>query len=141
MKLKKCSFCPYVGVMYKSKPLCCKNCAMRLKAQQSVEQPAATTKKHIAPFSKKMLAMLAIYRQRRDAFIIAHPICQARAKCAGSRSTEVHHKKGRVGELLIDETFFLATCHACHVFINENNEQAFALGLSESRLAKTEQHD
>lgn len=63
-----------------------------------------------------------------------HPICQARIKCSGALTTEIHHKRGRGKAYMLDTTTYLACCHACHQFINENNEHAFALGFSESRL-------
>lgn len=64
-----------------------------------------------------------------------HPICQARIKCSGALTTEIHHKRGRGKAYMLDTTTYLACCSACHTWINEHNEQAFALGFSESRLS------
>ena len=74
------------------------------------------------------------YSLIRKAFLIKHTKCQAGLPGCSISSTEVHHKKGRIGSLLIDTNFFLAVCRNCHDYIENNPSEAKDLGLSESRL-------
>ena len=46
-----------------------------------------------------------------------------------SMATEVHHTRGRVGKLLLDETFWLPVCSGCHDWIHKNIELARERGL------------
>ena len=50
------------------------------------------------------------------------------------QATEVHHKKGREGVLLIDQSKWLPVCRFCHDFITENSRWAISKGFSISRL-------
>ena len=87
------------------------------------------------PGIKKMSAKRAkqntIYLQKRNAFLKLYPICQC---CNIKQSTEIHHKKGRLGELLMDETQFFAICRDCHQWAETHPEWAKKHGFSESRL-------
>lgn len=74
------------------------------------------------------------YLKIRKDYLEFFDTCQARIKCLGAKSTEVHHKAGRVGELLTDEFNFIAICHDCHVWAELNPEQAKALNISSNRL-------
>lgn len=51
-----------------------------------------------------------------------NPLCQAKiySGCT-NMSTECHHIKGRDGDLINDETNFLAVCHNCHHYIHNVN--------------------
>lgn len=66
--------------------------------------------------------------------------CKARIPgiCMGTRvqgiELDIHHKKGKIGDLLIDTRHFLPVCRACHEFIETNPEIAKDLGFSEDRL-------
>lgn len=64
-----------------------------------------------------------------------HPICQARIKCSGALTKEVHHKRGRGKAYMLDSTTYLACCSDCHEWINSHNEHATALGFCQSRLS------
>jgi len=54
----------------------------------------------------------------------------------GLPATEVHHKKGRIGKLLLDIRFWLPVTPDCHKKIELNPEWAKEKGYSLSRLAK-----
>lgn len=45
------------------------------------------------------------------------------------RAREVHHYRGRIGRLLCDVRFFIATCRACREWPHENTVEARALEL------------
>lgn len=48
----------------------------------------------------------------------------------GRMATEVHHKAGRIGVLLLDETKWCALCHDCHVHVTEHPAEAYEQGFS-----------
>jgi hypothetical protein len=73
---------------------------------------------------------MKIYRKERRRFITLHPKC---AVCGGE-SNQIHHKQGRIGDLLLDQTKWLAVCLPCHDRITEDSAWAIENGYSESRL-------
>lgn len=77
------------------------------------------------------------YGKKRTAFLIVHPICQARLVGCTGNATDIHHKAGR-GENHLKISTWLAACRNCHAWIETNPAEAKELGFSESRL-KTEE--
>ena len=144
MKLKICSICNKETYLWKSKPASCKECWLKIKAQEQSSEPKSykTAKKkesrsyRIKSVSDKKLVELKEYRKKRDAFMKANKICQF-PNCK-ELSTDLHHSKGRVGALLTDERYFKALCRAHHSLIEEKPQLAKELGLSFSRLDKEE---
>lgn len=100
--------------------------------KQRKKSPLLPPKKQIAKFSKKQLSNLREYRKVRDAYMKENPICQY-PKCE-SKSSDLHHSKGRIGSLLTEVKYFKALCRAHHQHIEENPALAYKLGLSYSRL-------
>ena len=93
--------------------------------------------KQRAPINKigaKRKKEMSIYDKRRLAFLALHKWCQSSLPGCTKMATEVHHKKGRVGDNYLDMATWLATCNSCHRWIEEHPEKAKELGLSESRL-------
>lgn len=74
------------------------------------------------------------YERVKKEFLRKHKCCEA---CGDAPSTEVHHKRGRVGKLLTDVRFFLAVCRPCHFHIESDPVFSKQMGYSESRLKKT----
>lgn len=144
MKLKTCSICNKETVLWKANPKACKDCWLKIKAQESVSQdePHKTSKKkesrsyRIKSVSDKKLVELKEYRKVRDAFMKANKVCQF-PECR-ELATDLHHAKGRVGALLTDERYFKALCRSHHRWIEENPTDAKSMGLSASRLDKEE---
>ena len=54
----------------------------------------------------------------------------------GEKTTEIHHKKGRVGSLFLDVRYWLAVSREGHKKIEENPVWAKKEGYSLSRLSK-----
>lgn len=54
----------------------------------------------------------------------------------GGPTTDVHHKKGRIGSLLLDTNYWLAVSREGHKQIEENPVWAKEMGYSLSRLEK-----
>lgn len=56
------------------------------------------------------------YTKKRKVFLAKHPTC---AVFPNLKSVEVHHKKGRAGDLLLDETYWLAVSEEGHRKIHD----------------------
>lgn len=124
MKTKLCCACEKPSVIWKNDGgnLYCKSCWYS-------KNPVKISKK-----SNKQKVMEQSYSLVRKAFLLKNLKCQADLPGCTNQSTEVHHKKGRIGNLLIDTKFFLAVCRNCHEIIENQPNLAKDLGLSESRL-------
>lgn len=53
-------------------------------------------------------------------------------------TTDIHHKKGRVGSLFLDTKYWVALSREGHKFVEENPEWAKENGFSVSRLSNEE---
>lgn len=123
-KLKECAHCKTLKVIWKSegKLKYCKDCWHQIK-------PPAKIRK----VSGRMREVLDEYSKKRLGFLIIHSKCQAKLQHCTGQSTQVHHKKGR-GEHHNDMSTWLAVCHNCHVWIENNPEEAKELGFSLPRI-------
>lgn len=88
--------------------------------------------KTIKPRSTKRAKHERVYLAKRIEFL--HRPENMVCPVTGQRATEVHHKKGRVGNLLLDENYWLGVSHEGHKYIEEHPEEAKARGWSVSRL-------
>lgn len=91
----------------------------------------AYEKSKIAPRSKKRIAQEKIYTQLRKAFLNKNNVCPI----TGEKTTDIHHMKGRIGDLLIDTKYWLAVSREAHILIEQNPEWAKEQGYSLSRLS------
>lgn len=80
--------------------------------------------------SARMAALLRIYAKKRQTFLEANPCC---LRCGGT-ATEVHHAKGRVGDLLLNEEHWRPACSDCHRYITEHPAEAIERGWSLPRV-------
>lgn len=71
------------------------------------------------------------YLKLRKEYLKNNKICEI---CKIAVATDMHHKKGRIGDNLFKD--FLAVCRNCHTFVEENPKIAKELGYSDSRLKK-----
>lgn len=108
----------------------CKKCATT-----GVDIKPTYKAKPIAPRSQKRAIQEREYSAKRKIFLNDNPMCQAHIQgiCTNT-STECHHKKGRLGSDLTDETLFLALCHACHEYIERERTWAIEMGFSVKRI-------
>lgn len=140
MKLKTCSICDKQTYLWKSNPPSCKDCWLKIKAQDQSSEPKSykVPKKkesrsyRIKSVSDKKLTELKEYRVVRDRYLAEHKVCE-HPDCKNP-SEDLHHAKGRVGSLLTDVRYFKALCRRCHRWVEENPEQSKEIGLSLSRL-------
>lgn len=75
-----------------------------------------------------------IYSLKRLVYLTEHPMCEPHLSGCTQTSTEIHHKRGKIGADLIDETMFLAVCRNCHDFIENNRSWAIEQGFSIKRI-------
>jgi len=124
-KLKMCVGCSQLKHIWKShgKDKYCQSC------WYSIEKP-----KSISPVSAKRRGEMDTYSKLREAFLVVKIHCEARINNCTQKSTDVHHKAGRVGDNYLKISTWLAVCRSCHRWIEENAEAAKDLGFSESRL-------
>ncbi len=130
-KLKKCAGCNQDKIIWKSegREKYCKDCWYS-------KNPSKTPKQRtpIKKISDKRKKEMPIYDKRRLAFLSLHKFCQANLPECTKLATEVHHKKGRVGDDYLNVSTWLAACSSCHKWIEMHPIEAKELGLSESRL-------
>jgi hypothetical protein len=142
MKLKECSECKEMTYLWKANPKLCKKCWLKIshskpvkyKSDTSVQKTTKSPAYRIKSVSDKKLVELKEYRLVRDGYLATHKVCE-HPECK-NLSEDLHHAKGRVGSLLTDVRYFKALCRRCHRWVEDNPEQAKALGLSLSRLEK-----
>ena len=83
--------------------------------------------------SPKRAALLRIYSKRRAVFLETHPRCSFPSGCAWP-ATEIHHRRGRVGALLLDEAHWSGLCNDHHRWTTEHPAIAYEMGISERRV-------
>jgi hypothetical protein len=86
--------------------------------------------------SPKRARQLRVYRPARDAYLTEHHRCQFPGGCI-EPSTDLHHKAGRRGEMLLDQTRWAALCRAHHSWVTEHPAAAVEMGISELRNGVT----
>lgn len=131
-KKKLCSGCGEMTFIWKnvSGNKLCKQCATT-----GVAIKPTIKAKPIPPRSQKRSKEERLYAAKRIIFIQEHPMCEVHISgICTEYATEVHHKKGRIGEDLLDETHWLALCHMCHDYIENNREFAMEKGFSIKRI-------
>lgn len=71
-----------------------------------------------------MAAKVRLLRKRYDTFLSTREWCE---RC-GSPATCVHHRRGRVGSLLLDERWWAASCAGCNDFAETRTGVALSEG-------------
>lgn len=133
-KQKKCDGCNEITSIWKKegKQRFCKSCwSKQFKGLSSTKKP--TAKKLLSPRSSKQVKLDALYSILREQFLKRKPYCEAHLPGCAVNATDVHHKKGRTGNLLLDDTEFLAVCRTCHGWIETHPKEAKLLDFSKSR--------
>lgn len=122
---------PGCGKLFKRFNTITKYCSN--KCQGEVEgRKQAKTKTKIKPLSDKRKVEEAKYQLQRILFLKK----PENSKCpiTGTKTTDVHHKKGRICNLLLDETYWIALSREGHKYVEEHPEWAKENGFSLSRL-------
>lgn len=102
---------------------------------RSSEKPKRTK---IRSVSKKRANRLREYKLVRKEFMLDHGAVFAEIpgwwmgtceSCGERKNLEVHHVRGRAGNLLTNREHFLALCPACHKWVHDNPDAARRRGL------------
>lgn len=133
----KCSDCPRVTRLIAGRCQTCywKNRTILKQSDREVKVACSVKNKNyrIAKLSSKRKAQNVLYLKKRRIFMEQNTTCQAQLPGCTYHATQLHHKKGRIGDLLTDERYFLAVCHRCHQRIELNSEEARKKGFSLER--------
>ena len=136
VKLKPCDGCGDDKMIWKNHQgnRYCKFCWLRKQTVTGERNKPTNQRKPIAHRSPKRAKQEREYSKVRRTFLLSSPVCTAQLpNICTHHSTDVHHKKGRIGELLTDVTFFLSVCRQCHDWIEMHPIEAKELGFSISR--------
>lgn len=132
--MKFCDGCGESKVIWKNSggKKYCQRCwsanSVKTKPKPTVRQ------KKLSPRSPKRNLQEAEYSVKRKQFLNNNPMCQVHlSNICTQYANQVHHKKGRIGDLLNDDTFWLAICGACHSWVELNPIEAKELNLSVNR--------
>ena len=107
--------------LYREKGLC-PSC---LKLWRKTNKP-----KPILKVSKKRQLDNKTYKALRAKFLKENPICPI----LFTPTTDIHHKKGRIGSLFLDVKYWVALSRKGHKFVEEHPEWAKFHGYSLNRL-------
>lgn len=91
--------------------------------------------KQIKKVSDKRASQNRQYLKLRKEYLKANPLCAAMEVECTRKATTIHHRKGRIGNLLTDTKYFLPVCMNCHNKIEVNPVWAKSKGYSLSRLS------
>lgn len=70
------------------------------------------------------------YKIVREDYLFHNLRCE---RCIKSFASDIHHKKGRIGDNLFDHTTFMAVCRPCHAYIEAHPAEAKAKGWMRPR--------
>lgn len=134
-KLKICDNCKKPSIIWKSSGTggkrYCKQCSSNTGVAKPSNTKPTARKSTIPPRSQKRSKEERLYQAKRIIFFQEHPMCEAHLPGICTKySTDIHHKAGRIGELLLDETKWLSVCRACHEFIETHPAEAQEKGFS-----------
>ena len=127
-KPKKCAHC---GKLFTPKYLTTeKYCSFDCSKANAVN--TKKPQKPINKLSKKRQVEELRYKVLRIEFLgkKENQICPITKK----KTTDIHHKKGRIGSLLLDTRYWVALSREGHKYVEENPEWAKENGYSLSRL-------
>lgn len=134
-KEKKCAGC--LKLTYLWSHGFCKSCWFKQNP------PKKLAKTPIKKQSESLSQAKKRYKKAREEFLSTHPCCEVKIPgCLipndgyNNEGIQVHHKKGRIGDLLWDKRYFLAVCANCHRFIEDHPFVAISNGWSLSRFSE-----
>ena len=127
--MKNCVICGKEFTPYYSRiqNTCSPKCEITKQGQKNV----AKNKRKGDNKANKRKQEEAIYKVKRKRYLEENRICEACLK----QATEIHHKKGRLGTMIYNELYFMAVCRTCHLYIENNPQEAKVKGWSVSRLS------
>ncbi len=74
------------------------------------------------------------YRQKAKKFRQEHPLCEIKSSVCTRKTQGVHHVKGRLGDLLLDEKYWKGACNACNSYVESHPVWAIENGHKISKF-------
>ncbi len=142
-KKKPCNKCGELKMIWKNHQgnRYCQAC-WKLELPKSSQSNKPTAKQRpISKSSPKRGQMNLHYLEKRKLFLKSHPVCGANLSGCTTTATDVHHKAGRTGNLLLDESKWIALCRACHTWIETHPKEAKLMNFSLSRLEENDDNN
>ena len=104
-----------------------------LEEKSKIDNEFRSKAKPIKKVSDKKMLQDIIYKSERIKFLMLpeNKICPITKK----PTTDIHHKKGRLGNLYLDKRFWVALSREGHKYVEENPEWAKENGYSLNRLS------
>lgn len=96
-------------------------------------QEIAPNRPKIAKIAKSNVPKYREYAKNAKIYRQNNPLCMINAPGCTRFTEGVHHVKGKIGDLLLDETHWMPACNWCNNWIEANSERAFELGLKKSK--------
>ena len=134
VKLKTCVNCALPKVIWKNHEgkRYCKICWLSIT--KAIVKPTIKQKK-IPSRSSKKIKQDKVYSKQRRIFLEANPMCKMHIPgLCTNQATTVQHLKGRIGDLYLDEKFWMAACWPCHSYVDTHPEFAFENGFALRRI-------
>jgi len=118
------------GVQPQGAPMIKRRTKPRPKALwvQIAGRKESRTPKRIRSMSKSRAKLVKLYSKLREIHLLEVSVCEA---CRSRAASEIHHKRGRVGELLNDRTHWISVCRVCHDLIHRCPKWAAEKGYLE----------
>lgn len=112
--------------------------AYRLKLKNEGKPPKVKKRVKIAQYSKKRQRANREYAEKSRPWWQGKA-CAIRAPGCNKQAEGIHHMKGKSNiDLLLDERFWLPSCHQCNSYVEQNHEWAVKKGFKLSGLKKEE---
>jgi len=84
--------------------------------------------------SEKRMTEDVEYFIERAKFLKANKECCANLEGCSKRSTDVHHKSGRIGKNYLDQSTWIAVCRNCHSRIENEPLLAKSFNFSNNKI-------
>ena len=137
-KLKICDGCNLPRMIWANRDgkRLCKQCSNTGVAKLSITKPT-TKQKPIPSRSQKRSKEERLYSAKRIISLQMNNMCAMHIPgiCV-HKATTVQHLKGRIGNLLLDESEWMPACWPCHSYADTHPEEAIEKGWAKLRITK-----
>ena len=130
--MPRCKNCKekFIAKLFLQKTCLNEVCVKEYKESLGLKEVKKVIKKPINKVSKKRTIENLKYKVLRIEFLARNKICPIN----GNPTTDIHHKKGRLGSLFLDTEYWIALSRESHKFVEENPEWSKENGYSLNRL-------
>lgn len=99
--------------------------AFSKREQSGRERPGPVARGGLRARSPKMEDAMDEYVPLRKRYLETHKVCEIKIRGVCTKfARDVHHRAGRTGKALTDESTFAACCRSCHTWVEEHRDAA-----------------